>query len=94
VSEHRAMPDSTLPIFQQPPIRVVFRPYDHDAVQALLKQVSMEFGRPGPRYRYISPADTFPELNEIMAHEANAWTLDFHFANPHDAIIFGLKYQR
>jgi hypothetical protein len=85
VSEHRAMPDSTLPILEQPPVRVVFRPYDHDAVQALLKQVSTEFGRPGLRYRYVSPADT---------HEANAWTLDFHFANPHDAIIFGLKYQR
>ena len=79
------MPDSTLPIFEQPPVRVVFRPSDHDAVQALLKQVSMEFGRPGPRYRYISPADT---------HEANAWILDFHFINPHDAMIFGLKYQR
>jgi hypothetical protein len=79
------MPDSTLPIFEQPPVRVVFRPYDHDAVQALLQQVSMEFGRPGLRYRYISPAHT---------HEDNAWTLDFHFANPHDAMIFGLKYQR
>jgi len=93
VSEHRAMPDSTLSIieratlsiFEQPPVRVVFRPYDHDAVQALLQQVSTEFGQPGLRYRYISPADM---------HEANTWTLDFHFANPHDALIFGLKYLR
>jgi hypothetical protein len=84
------MPDSTLSIieratlsiFEQPPVRVVFRPYDHDAVQALLQQVSTEFGRPGLRYRYISPADTL---------EAIAWTLDFHFDNPHNAIIFGLK---
>ena len=76
------MPDSTLPIAC---VRISFRPYDHDAVQSMLRNVYQDFGRPGERYRYVSPADT---------HEANAWHLDFHFGNPHDAMIFGLKYQR
>jgi len=88
VSEHRAMPDSTLPIFQQPPIRVVFRPYDHNDVQALLRQVVIDFGRPSNRWRYRSP-DPLEAVNE-----PNAWQLDFYFADPHDAMIFGLKYQR
>ena len=88
MSEHRAMPDSTLPIFQQPPIRVVFRPYDHNDVQALLRQVVIDFGRPSNRWRYRSP-DPLEAVNE-----PNAWQLDFYFADPHDAMIFGLKYQR
>jgi hypothetical protein len=81
------MPDSTLPIFQQPPIQVVFRPYDHDDVQALLRQVVIDFGRPSNRWRYRSP-DPLEAVNE-----PNAWQLDFYFADPHDAMIFGLKYQ-
>ncbi len=88
MSEHRAMPDSTLPIFQQPPIRVVFRPYDHDAVQTMLRQVAIDFGRPGSRWKYRSPDPL------EAADEPNAWQLDFYFADPHDAMIFGLKYQR
>lgn len=82
------MPDSALPPFDQPPIRVVFRPYDHDDVQALLRQVVSDFGRPGSCWRYRSPDPL------EAADEPNAWYLDFHFANPHDAMIFGLKYQR
>ena len=78
------MSDSTHP-FQQPPVRVVFRPYDHGAVQSLLRAVRQEFGRPGQRYQFLSPADS---------HEANAWSLDFHFRDPADALIFALKYQR
>ena len=88
MSEHRAMPDSTLPIFEQPPVRVVFRPYDHDDIQALLRQVAIDFGRPSSRWRYRSP-DPLEAVNE-----PNAWQLDFYFADPHDAMIFGLKYQR
>jgi hypothetical protein len=78
------MSDPTRPATTQPPVRVVFRPYDHAAVQKLLRAVRRDFGSPGERYRFISPADS---------HEANAWCLDFHFSNPHDAIIFALRYQ-
>lgn len=70
---------------KQPPVRVVFRPYDHEAVQTLLRSVRREFGRPGERYSFLSPADS---------HETNAWSLDFHFQDPADALIFALKYQR
>jgi hypothetical protein len=65
---------------------VVFAPYDHDDVQRLLRKVVADFGRPGARWRYRSP-----DLGEA---ENNVWQIDFYFANPHDAIIFGLKYQR
>jgi hypothetical protein len=75
-------------MYQQPPIRVIFRPYDHDAVQTMLRQVVNDFGRPGDHWRYRSPDPL------EAADEPNAWQLDFYFANPHDAMIFGLKYQR
>ena len=73
-------------LFSQPPVRVVFAPYDHDQVQEVLVEVVREFGRPGARWKYRSP--------DIGTIEDNVWVVDFHFANPHDAIIFGLKYQR
>jgi len=73
-------------LFSQPPVRVVFVPYNHDDVQSLLRKVVTDFGRPGARWRYRSP--------DIGEAETNAWQLDFYFADPHDAIIFGLKYQR
>lgn len=79
------MSDSTH-LFSQPPVRVVFAPYDHDDVQSLLRKVVTDFGRPGSRWRYRSP--------DIGQAENNVWQLDFYFADPHDAIIFGLKYQR
>ena len=73
-------------LFQQPPVRVVFAPYGHDDVQTLLRKVVKDFGRPGNRWRYRSP--------DIGTVEQNVWILDFYFRDPHDAIIFGLKYQR
>ncbi len=80
------MSDSVLPPFDQPPIRVVFAPYNHDQVQETLRAVVRDFGRPGDRWRYRSP--------DIGQAETNVWQLDFYFANPHDAMIFGLKYQQ
>ncbi len=72
-------------LFQQPPVRVVFNPYGHDAVQEYLRQVVKDFGRPGERWRYRSP-----NIGEL--YDNNVWILDFHFSNPHDATLFGLKY--
>jgi hypothetical protein len=77
-------------LFTQPPIRVIFAPYDHDSVQEYLKQVVKDFGRPGTCWRYRSP-----DIGQMYNNtEPNVWQLDFFFANPHDALIFGLKYQR
>ena len=73
-------------LFDQPPVRVVFAPYDHSEVQTTLRAVVRDFGRPGERWRYRTP--------NLKESENNVWQLDFHFRDPHDAIIFGLKYQR
>ena len=70
----------------QPPIRGVFAPYNHGDVQTTLRAVVKDFGRPGKRWRYRSP--------DLTDAENNVWQLDFYFADPHDAIMFGLKYQR
>ena len=78
------MSDPTLSLYQ-PPIRVVFAPYNHDDVQSMLRKVVADFGRPGDRWRYRSP--------NIGQSESNAWVLDFYFRDPYDATIFGLKYQ-
>jgi hypothetical protein len=79
------MSDPTHPSYQ-PPIRVVFAPYNHSDVQNTLRAVVKDFGRPGERWRYRSP--------DLEESENNVWQLDFYFRDPHDAIIFGLKYQR
>ena len=73
-------------LFDQPPVRVVFAPYDHSEVQTTLRAVVRDFGLPGERWRYRTP--------NLKESENNVWQLDFHFRDPHDAIIFGLKYQR
>jgi hypothetical protein len=52
----------------------------------MLRAVIKDFGRPSDRWHYLTPA--------LGEHETNVWQLDFYFASPHDAIIFGLKYQR
>ena len=79
------MSDPTHP-YCQPPIRVVFAPYNHSDVQTMLRAVIKDFGRPSDRWHYLTPT--------LGEHETNVWQLDFYFASLHDAIIFGLKYQR
>jgi hypothetical protein len=67
------------------PIRVWFRPYNHDEVSHMLSQLYAEFGRPGRRWRYRSP-------DIGLSQDDNVWVLDFYFAVPYDATMFSLKY--
>lgn len=66
-------------------VRITFDPYSHEEVQRLLLQVHKQFGRDKSRWYYISP--------DVDQLDGNAWVLDFKFRNPHDATLFGLKYQ-
>jgi len=76
------MSDPTLPF---PSVRITFDPYNHDQVQEFLIQVYKDFGRDKGRWYYRSP--------DIGTIENNVWVLEFFFRDPHDATIFGLKYQ-
>jgi hypothetical protein len=56
--------------------------YDYLAVRDTLRKVQREFGKPGVSQRWhFRGVDLYP-----------GYRLDFYFADPHDAIIFGLKY--
>ena len=83
------MPDPTLPISPISPIRVHFRPYNHEEVQALLKKAVKDFGPFG-----LNGKRWWFETAETPDSEINVWIVDFYFLDTNDAIIFGLKYQR
>jgi hypothetical protein len=57
--------------------------YDPAAWMYLIQSITKEFGKTGPRWHWI--------MNGELS-VGNAWSVDFHFANPHDATLFQLKY--
>jgi hypothetical protein len=73
----------------QPPthrVRVTFDPYNHDQVQDFLVNIRREFPKWWDKKRWI--------YSVVTDGLSNCWTLDFHFRDIEDAIVFGLKYSR
>jgi hypothetical protein len=72
-------------------VKICHSPYTPQEVQALLQAVQKDFGKNKDRYywKWVSsdttPSDTEPDLDWVMA---------FYFRDPHDAIMFSLKYSR
>jgi hypothetical protein len=72
-------------------VRIRFDPYCHRGVQDLLQAVVKEFGKNKERYYWEWLCATRAQSGLSLSDE---WTIIFHFKDPHDAIIFGLKYSR
>lgn len=74
------------------PVRVVIDPYSHESVQQLLKKTYQEFGR--DRSRWYWRYDQSSEDANILTDTGGKWPILFYFQNPHDAVIFSLKYSQ
>jgi hypothetical protein len=70
-------------------VKICHSPYNPDEVQALLQAVQKEFGRNKDRYYWKWALST----TKISAEDVD-WNMEFYFRDPHDAIIFSLKYSK
>ena len=69
-------------------VRYEFRPYSYALVRDLLREVALDFGAPGQTRRWQFESVTTLDKGH------NDYLLDFCFQDPHDAMMFGLKYLR
>ena len=79
------MSDSTQP---SSIVRYEFVPYSYGEVKKLLENVRQDFGNPGHARRWFFETAQTPDTT------SNAWIIDFHFRDPYDATLFGIKYLR
>jgi hypothetical protein len=72
-------------------IKICYSPYDPREVQTLLQDVQKDFGKNRGRYywKWLRP-----DLTQLVSNQDDNWVMAFYFQDPHDAIIFGLKYSR
>jgi hypothetical protein len=68
--------------------------YNYRTIREHHRAVNKEFGLPydGRRTerRYIRSAGVYP----CYVADANSYTINYYFRDPHDAILFSLKYVR
>jgi hypothetical protein len=69
-------------------VRYQFVPYSYEQVRDLLREVTLDFGAPGQTRRWQFESALAPDT--VNDH----FVLDFRFQDPHDAVMFGLKYLR
>ena len=67
-------------------VRYEFIPYSYQQVRDLLREVALDFGAPGQTRRWQFESVTTPGKGH------DEFIMDFCFQDPHDAVIFGLKY--
>ena len=67
-------------------VRNEFVPYSYQQVRDLLREVALDFGAPGRTRRWQFESVTTPDTVN------DDFVMDFCFQDPHDAMIFGLKY--
>jgi hypothetical protein len=75
-------------------VRVTFDPYTYQSVQTLLRHVQADFG---PNSSSLSRGTGGAARWNWTAGDdggQNSFSMIFYFVNPHDAIMFSLKYSR
>ena len=76
-------PESDVDLNKYTIVQRQFIKYDPVEWMNLITSVNREFGKTGKRWQWIMN-------NELSV--GNAWVADFYFENPHDAVMFQLKY--
>ena len=64
-----------------------WRPYSYSGVRNTLENTHKEFGFINRQKWYFRARDILDDHGSLVGY-----AIDFYFSNPHDAVIFALKY--